>query len=525
MVAILVVAAASCGAPVPAVHVTPTPDPAVTVPRDLPTSRPSPVGGSRDQRDPAWNKVENARTGDPGWQIPASAVAKPDALAAYATRASVLQGEPFALRVHSTHGAVTATAYRIGWYGGAGGRKVWQSEPVAAGPQPAAVVGPLNEVSAPWSTTMMVSTATWPEGHYLVLVSAAGRSTYVPIVVRSRTVRDRTVILSAVTTLQAYNSWGGYSSYKGPGGTTDRSRIVSFDRPYDNGGLGQYGHLELEAVQFIESLGLNLGYLTSLELEDEVNLTGAAAVVSLGHDEYYSVGMRRSLEAAVAGGTNLAYFGGNAMYWRMRFAASDAGERRRIEIFRYPEEDPVKNDPTVTTLWRSGTHANIESRLLGVAYVCMNRPAPFVVLDPGFFAFSGTGVVVGTAVPGLVGGEVDRVPSPKDVPRFTRIVAHSAVTCTPSLVADHSDAAYSVADSGAAVFSVGSLVWLRSILRPATTFGADDGSVVFAQKVTANVLRVFSEPRAGARIPATPNVREVYGSGSAMPTPSERPDN
>jgi hypothetical protein len=47
------------------------------------------------------------------------------------------------------------------------------------------------------------------------------------------------VIQNSVTTWQAYNDWGGYSLYTGPGGSfSARSRVVSFDRPYSS----QYGN-------------------------------------------------------------------------------------------------------------------------------------------------------------------------------------------------------------------------------------------------------------------------------------------
>ena len=48
--------------------------------------------------------------------------------------------------------------------------------------------------------------------------------------------------------------------------------------------------------------------------------SGARAVVSLGHDEYYSQAMRNALLAARNAGANLAFLGANSIYRHIRFA-------------------------------------------------------------------------------------------------------------------------------------------------------------------------------------------------------------
>ncbi len=54
-------------------------------------------------------------------------------------------------------------------------------------------------------------------------------------------------------------------------------------------------------------------------------LNGARAVISLGHDEYYSASMRAALTAARDAGTNLAFLGANAMFRHIRLATSSLG--------------------------------------------------------------------------------------------------------------------------------------------------------------------------------------------------------
>ena len=54
-------------------------------------------------------------------------------------------------------------------------------------------------------------------------------------------------------------------------------------------------------------------------------LAGARAYVSMGHDEYWTAGMRDRVEQARDAGTNLAFLGANTMYWRVRLEDGGAG--------------------------------------------------------------------------------------------------------------------------------------------------------------------------------------------------------
>src|SRR5207237_3905187 len=73
---------------------------------------------------------------------------------------------------------------------------------------------------APWRPSLTVPTTDWPPGSYLLRLDAStGVQSYVPIVIRSPSVAGRAVLVSAVTSYQAYNGWGRYSLYGGPGGS------------------------------------------------------------------------------------------------------------------------------------------------------------------------------------------------------------------------------------------------------------------------------------------------------------------
>nr|WP_045877289.1 N,N-dimethylformamidase beta subunit family domain-containing protein [Pseudofrankia sp. DC12] len=74
---------------------------------------------------------------------------------------------------------------------------------------------------------------------------------------------------------------------------------MSFDRPYDLGdGAADFTGNEEPPVALAERLGLPLGYATDVDLDaDPQLLDGARAVISLGHDEYYSRAMREPARA------------------------------------------------------------------------------------------------------------------------------------------------------------------------------------------------------------------------------------
>src|ERR1700690_4481037 len=130
---------------------------------------------------------------------------------------------------------------------------------------------------------------------------------------RSGDASGKIVLINGDTTWQAYNVFGGYSLYMWPDGSYARgARAVSFDRP-DGGNEGGQGDSEFQAnllplLTRVERLGLPAEYLSDTDLHaDPHALDGAVAVLTPGHDEYYSTVMREHLQAARDRGTNLAF--------------------------------------------------------------------------------------------------------------------------------------------------------------------------------------------------------------------------
>src|SRR4051794_9753927 len=429
------------------------------------------------------------------------------AIEGYADRVSVHPGESFRLFVSTSSPSWTVTAFRIGDYPGTGGARIWASPPQPGVVQaPPSVQPPRNTVVAPWQPSLTVGTTRWPPGDYLLrLDGSAGAQQFVPLTVASPDNTGRIVIVNAVTTWQAYNRWGGYSLYaSGTGRFEDRSRGVSFDRPYqakDMQGAGDFLFFERALVQFAETLGIPLGYAADVDLHADPHLLdGARAMVTLGHDEYWSQQERDSATAARDRGVNLAFLGGNEIYRHIRFEDSPLGSNRVEVDYKSFDEDPAsKTDPPeATTQWRNAPYPRPESVLLGNFYECNPVQADMVAADQGNWLLSGI-VSDGQVLPGMIGNEYERVDLRVPTPRPIEVLFHSPVTCGGR--PDFADATYYTTPSGAAVFSAGTQYWICG-LEPA----CDPANAPVVDAITTRLLRAFAEGPTGAAHPAVDNL-------------------
>jgi len=458
---------------------------------------------------------ESSRDGDPNWPI--RHFGAPDAMLGYTGQASVLPGEPITLYASTTARSFRVNAFRMGWYGGAGARLVWRSATVPGHRQrKPTLIHPTNTVEAVWGPSLTIPTHDWPEGSYLLRLDAeSGAQRYVPVTVRSASTAGKTVIKNSVSTWQAYNTWGGYDLYNGPGGIADynnRALAVSLDRPYDASGAYMFLYHERKLIELAERLGLPLAYLTNLDIAADPHLlNGASAVFSLGHDEYWSPPERASVTAARDAGTNLAFLGANCCFRRTRLASTRLGPRRLIICYKTSYlQDPMygKDNALVTSDWREPPQPDPESSLTGVLYESNPADAGFVVATPDAWMFAGTGVQAGTKFTGLVGIEYDRVNPVYHVERPIQILSHSPLTCRG--VHSYSDSAYYTHPGGAGVFSTGTMRWVASSARPYPPFGLNRHTAEFVSRVNANVLRGFAGGPAAAKHPARDNLDATH---------------
>jgi hypothetical protein len=447
-------------------------------------------GPSRDGGAGRWGAgrnatvLENAREGTSDWRLPTAESSR--AIEGFADRVSIDGDGTFRLFVNSAE-PWDVRAYRLGWYGGRGGRLLWTSSWNWPSPQPAALTSSATgTVRAPWRASLTVHAQHWPAGMYLLKLTTAGdQQSYVPLTVRSPSMTGRTVFVTSDLTLQAYNQWGGSNLYRGPDGDPEtRALAVSFDRPYDPRTTTRIMDTEQPLIAEAEQLGIPMAYVSDVDVATRPGaLAGARAVVVDGHDEYWTSSERAAVLAARDRGTNLMFFGANQMWWRVDLAATGLGPDRLVRCNkRVPRRLPAQ-------------------AVIGVHYAGLGARAPFVVADPGFFAFRNTGAQRGSAYPGLVGPEIDAAGPPADRPSGLDIVAHSIARCRYG--GCWSDSTYYVAASGAGVWAAGTMGWVDALGQGRLRLGATARTKDFVRVVTANLLTAFAAGPAG-RMPATP---------------------
>jgi hypothetical protein len=477
---------------------------------DGPARPPAAPPGTARRGGPRRDRVlaENARPGDPHWEI--RYLGAPDAIEGYAGASSVLTGESFPLFVSTSAAGFRVTAFRLGWYAGDGARQVWRSGPLRGHRQRRpSLVGATNTVRAGWGPSAEVPTDDWPPGAYLLRLDAdSGAQRYVPVTVRSARTAGRVVIKNCVATWQAYNTWGGYDLYGGPGaGYAARSLAVTLDRPYDLNGAAMFLTYERNVIKLAERMGLPLAYVTGMDIAADPHLLdGASALISPGHDEYWTPAERAHVTAARDAGANLAFLGANAMFRRTRL---DAGGRLVICYKTSYTEDPLygKDDALVTSDWREPPDPVPESSLIGTLYEGYPAVAPYVVTAPDSWVFAGLGVAAGARFGNLVGVEYDRVNPAYPVPRPIQVLSHSPLVCRGA--ASFGDSAYYTHAGGAGVFNAGTMRWVEAIFGD-QPHGISASASGFVRQATMNVLRAFADGPAAARYPARDNLDAMH---------------
>ncbi|HET6870213.1 MAG TPA: N,N-dimethylformamidase beta subunit family domain-containing protein [Solirubrobacteraceae bacterium] len=410
---------------------------------------------------------ENARPGTPGWQIPAGAGT---VITGYASETSVAPGQSVHLHVAAPPGSrYRVLVYRLGWYGGIGGRLVLcvpgcrSSRAAIAQPPPTTAGAVTGLFRAPWRVTDRVAiprdaVSGYYEAKLEVVGGAhAGAVGGVPLIVRQSPAAPASAVLVQVpvNTWEAYNGWGGKSLYQF--GTSRHALEVSFDRPFDQRVLHDMGTaLELPWVRFLERDGVDVSYQTDADTDAAPrSLLRHRLVFAIGHDEYWTQRMRDAFDRALARSTNLM-FGSNSGEWRMRYAAG----RREIVEWRDPSLDPAHDRRLDNGFFR--TFGEPECKLMGVEHGWAAQrdlsapPTPYMVVGPaGDPWLTAAGLAPGDVIPGVVGYEWDSLSPGCFTGRVVPLM--TAVDEGSDGVFRSADMVRATAPSGGRVFAMGTM--------------------------------------------------------------------
>jgi Abnormal spindle-like microcephaly-assoc'd, ASPM-SPD-2-Hydin len=454
-------------------------------------------------------QTENSNPGTPGWND-FSAVLNDTTLSGYGSKISVNHGDSIDFYVTTTSSSVSIDIYRTGYYGGVGARKLASLGSFPGVQQPIPTPDPKTGIiSCNWTkTTTLNIPSNWVTGVYLAkLTDSKGDSSFIFFVVRNDGGHEAIDFQTSVTTYEAYNTWGGTSLYNnntnGKIYPYPHATKVSFDRPFnpgDSNGAGHYLFYEYKFVYWAESQGFDLTYTTDVDTDTNVNpLTNHKAFLSVGHDEYWSKGMRDNVQNAINAGVNAAFFSANSVYWQIRFEPNAAGVPNRVEVGYkdFAEQtDPPGPDPQwnvnnalVTTTWRDPVVNKPENGLMGVMYEeQVNQSYPFVVKNASNWVYTGTGFVDGSSVAGIVGYEYDKVWNNGATPSGLTILGNSPVVGNEGVGNSVSNATIYKAASGAWVFAAGTIQWSWGLANIQSNTYANAG----IQQMTANILNAFT---------------------------------
>ena len=459
-------------------------------------------------------RAENLRPGTTSWRISGPQIR--NSISGYASTVSIFAGGSFKIYVSTIEPNFNVTAYRMGWYGGDLARMVWQSPTIKGLRQPSCPVTPANNtVECSWRPSLTIHTnQNWFPGDYLLLLTGTGhQQSYIPITIKQVNSNSAYLVINSVTTWEAYNTYGGYSLYLGPTGASSRATKVSFDRPYAytfGQGAADFIGNELPLVSLVERMGLNVSYVTDVDLQEYPgSVLNHSAILSLGHDEYYSPGMRAALTSALHSGTNLMFLGANAIFRRIRFESSPLGPYRIEVNYRNPYLDPLfgKNNALVTANWPSFPDAQPESSLIGIQYQCNPVHYPMVITDPSSWVFANSNLSYLSRIPNLVGSEFDAYDPQYPTPAGVQILAHSPVLCRN--VPYFSDMTYYVAASGAGVFATGTNLWVAALSTSVCVPVLQGCPIAPVVTITQNILSAFGSGPSGRIHPAVANASEV----------------
>ena len=453
-------------------------------------------------------KIENAKPGDPDWVL--TNTADFHEIEGYASLTSVNRGEDINLYVNTADPSFTIEIFRMGWYGGAGARKMLGPILRAGMKQPPPTFDRRTGfVECDWRDPYLLHIpggpdhSEWPSGIYIAKLHAltSGKQSYIIFVVRDDERASDLLFQSSVTTYQAYNAWGGWSLYANS--ASKRATHVSFNRPYrswpGSAGdfLGRPSHWEYNMVRFLEREGYDVTYSTDIDTHTQGNLLLMhKAFLSVGHDEYWTWEMRDNVENARNHGVSLGFFGADAAYWQVRLepSRSTGAANRTMVSYKIARTDPLERstDPAlarrVTVLFRNWRVGRPEDAMIGVAFESAPAAGDIVIEDASNWVFQGTGLRNGDHLHGLLGYEADRMYG--HAPDGTTRIAHSPYTANKKRY--YSDMTVYSPEVGPIVFATGSMSWNWGLDDYTTP---DSGGRALtnpaAQQITRNVLSRF----------------------------------
>jgi hypothetical protein len=356
--------------------------------------------------------------------------------------------------------------YRMGYYGGKGGRLVKSIPAIKGVMQPTPKDGRRYLIECNWrASTSFEIPEDWVSGVYLGKLTTEHTEAQAYIIFIVRDDREADVLFQCSDlTWCAYDRWPAWRSlYDTPtdqwaGGTTN-TYDVGFDRPYAlywNGypagfepltnGSGEFLMTEFPLSFWLEEEGYDVTYISNVDTHaDAKGLLRGKVFLSVGHDEYWTQQMFDNVSKARDAGVNLAFLSGNSVSGLVQLLPATDGRPNRVihYLSRFKNEEELMG-----------------ANSYGVGL------APWVCTAPDHWIFQGTGMKKGDSIPELVGWEYHGPPFANGYKDFTVLAEGNVHLFNGEPTSRQYAATIYTAPKGNFVFNAGTCWWPKLLSSP-----------------------------------------------------------
>ena len=372
---------------------------------------------------------ENARTGTEAWLLTKTRIDpltkyRSPWIEGYASHCSIRAGETIQFMISTlAENTVDIDIYRLGYYGGKGGRSVHRMPAIRTKSQPLPEPSAKRTINCQWETTAAYTIPeNWLSGVYVAKLTEKneGLQSYIIFIVRDERTADL-IFQCSDHTWQAYNRWPSQFSLYDDGiheWHWGNKSQVSFNRPYGKYcqildqplsiGSGEFFLWEFPFSFWLEKEGMDVTYLSNTDTHRQSNtLLRGKGLLSIGHDEYWTIDMFRNVQAAIHAGVHVGFFSGNAVCGRVEWEASQRSITR-VGVFGPP--GGTREFEAMATLLHERPYAN---ELVGAHSTGpVTGGADWICSLPEHWIYRDTGMQRGDRIPGVIGWEWHGEPAP-----------------------------------------------------------------------------------------------------------------
>lgn len=165
-------------------------------------------------------------------------------------------------------------------------------------------------------------------------------------IVKSASKNADITIVYPTNTEAAYNNSGGKSLYDFNSSASQKTQVVSFQRPLSYFILNEIQLHSRPFMKWLQSLsGYNVQYIADSDMNSYAEIANSKLLVVIGHSEYWTRLARKNFDDFVDSGNDAAVLSGNTMWWQVRYS----DEKSKLVCYKQTANDP-ENDSLLKTM-------------------------------------------------------------------------------------------------------------------------------------------------------------------------------